>query len=85
MSNYRFHAAWALLGAGSVASLWWAWSIFGAIGLFSCIGLAFLMWYRMSHQGAWVAVAILGLGMAGVLGWQAATSARCPAAGTKVY
>jgi hypothetical protein len=84
-SGRRPHVAWAVLGLLSVASMWFAASVPGAIGIFVCIGAAFALWYGLGSRGSWMALVVIGLGMGGVLGWQAASGARCPAAGTKVF
>jgi hypothetical protein len=84
-SGLRPHAIWALLGVVSVACLWYAWTLPGGIGMFACIGAAFALWYTLGSRGSWMALVVVGLGMGGLLGWQASTGARCPEAGTKVF
>lgn len=84
-TSVRNHLVWGVLGATLTAGMWWAWSIPGAAVMFAAIGMAFVLWYRMSSQGAWVALAVMGVAMSSILGWQAATGARCPAGGTKVF
>lgn len=79
------HLAWGALGAAAAASMWFAYTIPGAIGLFLAIALAFVMWKRLGPRGSWMALIVMGLSMSGVLGWQAATGSRCPPAGTKVF
>jgi hypothetical protein len=53
--------------------------------MFGCIAAAFVMWYRLGSRGSWMALIVMGAGMSGLLGWQAATGSRCPAPGTKVF
>jgi hypothetical protein len=84
-SSRRPHVAWGLLGAVSIPALWYAWSLPGAAVMFACIAAAFGMWYRLGPRGSWMALVVMGLGMSGLLGWQAATGNRCPAPGTKVF
>ena len=81
----RHHMAWAILGLLAVPGLWFAWSLPGAIVMFGCIGGAFVLWNRLGSRGSWLALVIVGAGMAGLLGWQAVTGSRCPEAGTKVF
>jgi hypothetical protein len=81
----RPHVAWALLGAASIPAMWFAWSWPGALAMFACIAAAFVMWHRLGPRGSWLALVVMGAGMCGLLGWQAATGSRCPPAGTKVY
>ncbi|MCB0877799.1 MAG: hypothetical protein KDC46_02310 [Thermoleophilia bacterium] len=81
----RHHLAWGILGAVSIPALWYAWSLPGAVVMFACIGAAFVLWNRLGSRGAWVTLIVLGLGMGGLLGWEAVTGSRCPADGTKVY
>lgn len=80
----RPHLAWGLLGAIAVPSLWYAATVPGALAMFACIGLAFVLWYRMTPRGAWVAMVLLGAGMSGLLAWHAAAGSRCPQGDTKV-
>ncbi|MBC7460216.1 MAG: hypothetical protein H7287_02535 [Thermoleophilia bacterium] len=82
--GFRNHAAWGLLGLAATASLWWAGTVPGAIGLFVVIGLAFVMWHFLGSRGAWMAVLLLGVIMSSLTGWQAITSARCPGAGDEL-
>lgn len=51
-SGVRPHLAWTLLGAASVACMWFAWSLPGGIGMFVCIGLAFVMWRFLGSRGS---------------------------------
>ncbi len=81
----RHHVAWTILGVLAVPGLWFAWSLPGAIVMFGCIAAAFVLWNRLGSRGSWLALIIVGAGMAGVLGWQAATGSRCPAPGTTVF
>ncbi len=81
----RPHAIWATLGLVAIPSMWFAYTVLGAIGMFSCIGLAFLLWHRLGSRGSWMALVVVGLGMSGLLGWQAVTGARCPEPGKKVF
>ncbi|MCW2971733.1 MAG: hypothetical protein JWN72_6 [Thermoleophilia bacterium] len=83
-TGYRNHVAWGLLGLAATASLWWAGTVPGAIGLFAVIGLAFVMWHFLGGRGAWMAVLLLGALMSSLTGWQAITSARCPGAGDEL-
>ncbi|MCW2950201.1 MAG: hypothetical protein JWN41_1214 [Thermoleophilia bacterium] len=83
-TGYRNHVAWGLLGLAATASLWWAGTVPGAIGLFAVIGLAFVMWHFLGSRGAWMAVLLLGVIMSSLTGWQAITSARCPGAGDEL-
>ena len=76
---------WAALALAALPSLWWVWSMPGAVAVFALIGAAFPLWRFTRGRGAWVCVAILGLGLSGVLTWQAFTGEHCPAAGTKVF
>jgi hypothetical protein len=85
-SGRRPYVAWAVLGALSVVSMWFAASVPGAIGIFACIGAAFALWYGVGSRGWWLALVVVGFGMGGLLGWQALHGgSRCPAAGTKVF
>lgn len=79
------HLAWAALGAAAIPALWWAWAIPGMVAMFVAIGLAFVMWHVLGPRGSWMALVVMGAGMAGLLGWQAATGSRCPAEGTRVF
>lgn len=79
------YAAWGLLGAIAIPSMWFAWSLPGAIGLFGGIAAAFGLWYKLGSRGSWLALLVMGAGMSGILGWQAATGSRCPEPGTKVF
>jgi len=79
------HWAWGVLGAVAVPSLWFAWSVPGATAMLLAIVAAFVLWRRSGSTGMWVSLIVIGLGMGGVLGWQAVTGDRCPAAGTKVF
>lgn len=79
------HVVWALLGASSIPAMWWAWSLPGAAAMFALIALAFVLWSRLGPRGSWMALVVMGLGMGGLLGWQAATGSRCPEPGTRVF
>lgn len=79
------HAAWALLGVASIPAMWWAWSLPGAAAMFALIVVAFVLWNRLGSRGSWMALIVMGVGMGGLLGWQAATGSRCPEPGTRVY
>jgi hypothetical protein len=79
------HPLWAALGAVSAACMWYAWSLPGGIGMFVCIGLAFLMWHRLGSRGSWLALIVVGVAMSSVLGWQAVTGSRCPHGDDKVF
>lgn len=79
------HVAWAALGAASIPALWWAWSLPGAAAMFTLIVAAFVLWERLGPRGSWMALVVMGIGMSGLLGWQAATGSRCPEPGTRVY
>lgn len=79
------HVAWFLLGAVTIPAAWYAWSLPGGIVLFAAIAAAFVLWHVSGARGSWVALIVIGVGMSGLLGWQAATGARCPADGTKVF
>jgi hypothetical protein len=81
----RHHVAWGLLGLVAVPAMWYAWSLPGAIAMFACIGAAFVLWSRLGSRGSWLALIVVGLGMGGVLGWQAVTGSRCPEGDTKVF
>jgi hypothetical protein len=81
----RPHLVWGVLGAVAAACMWFAWSLPGGIGMFACIGLAFLLWHVLGPRGSWVALVVVGVSMSGILGWQAVTGSRCPEAGTKVF
>lgn len=81
----RPHLVWGSLGAVAVPALWYAWSLPGMAVMFGAIAMAFVLWRRMGPRGSWVALIALGLGMSGVLGWQAATGSRCPEGGAKVF
>jgi hypothetical protein len=83
--GFRQHLLWGLLGLVSIPALWFAWSLPGAAVMFGAIVAAFVMWNRMGSRGSWVALVVLGVGMGGLLGWQAATGSRCPAPGTEVF
>lgn len=83
--GYRNHVAWGLLGLVGALGMWFAWTVAGAIAMFAAIGAAFVLWKLLGSRGSWMALVVLGLGMSGVLGWQAATGARCPKPGTSVY
>jgi hypothetical protein len=84
-TDRRPHVAWGLLGAVAIPALWFAWSLPGAAVMFACIAAAFVMWNRLGSRGSWMALVVMGLGMSGLLGWQAATGSRCPAPGTRVF
>jgi hypothetical protein len=79
------HLAWLLLGAVTIPAAWYAWSLPGGIALFTAIAASFVLWHVFGSRGSWVALIVIGVGMSGLLGWQAATGARCPADGTKVF
>jgi hypothetical protein len=79
------HVLWVLLGVISVFGMWFAWSTPGAFALFGSIAAAFVLWHFLGARGSWMALIVVGFGMAGLLGWQAATSSRCPADGQKVF
>lgn len=79
------HVAWALLGVVAVPAAWFAWSLPGGIALFGAIAASFVLWHVFGSRGSWMALVVIGVGMSGLLGWQAATGARCPADGTKVF
>jgi hypothetical protein len=79
------HVAWALLGIATVPAAWYAWSLPGGIALFAAIVAAFVLWHLCGSRGAWMALIVIGVGMSGLLGWQAATGSRCPADGTRVF
>jgi hypothetical protein len=74
----RSELAWAVLGIVLVTGMYHAYAVWGAIAMFTAIGMAFVIWYKMSPKGAWIAVAVVGMSMATLLGLQAATSSRCP-------
>lgn len=78
MTHRRSEIAWALLGITLTLGMYHAYAIWGAIAMFGAIGSAFLIWYKMSPKGAWIAVVIVGVSMASLLGFQAVTSSRCP-------
>lgn len=80
----RQHAAWGLLGAVAVPSLWYAWSVPGALLMFACIGLAFVLWYTIGSRGSWVALVVVGAGMSGLLAWESSTGSRCPEGDSRV-
>lgn len=80
----RNHLAWAALGAMAAIGMWTAYSIPGALAMFAAIGLAFIMWNKLGPRGSWMALVVLGLGMGGVLGWQAAEGSRCPGPDEKI-
>lgn len=79
------HLAWGLLGAVTVPAAWYAWSVPGGIVLFGAIAAAFVLWHLFGSRGSWMALIMLGIGMSGILGWQAATGSRCPEPGTRVF
>jgi len=79
------HLAWAVLGLVSVPAAWYAWSLPGGIALFAAIAASFALWHVFGARGSWVALIIIGVGMSGLLGWQAASGSRCPADGTRVF
>lgn len=81
----RPHLIWGTLGVVLAGCMWWAWSLPGGLGMFACIALAFVLWYRMGPRGSWVAVVAVGVIMSSILGWQAVTGSRCPAPGTEVF
>jgi hypothetical protein len=78
------HLVWAALGGIGALGLWFAYSPLGAAALFVAIGAPFVLWRLLGPRGSWLALVVLGVGMAGVLGWQAATGSRCPPEGTTV-
>lgn len=79
------HVAWLALGAVTVPAAWYAWSVPGGIALFAAIAAAFALWHVCGSRGSWMALIVIGFGMSGLLGWQAATGSRCPADGTRVF
>ncbi len=79
------HLAWGVLGALTIPAAWYAWSLPGGAAMFAAILAAFALWHVVGARGSWVALVVLGVGMSGLLGWQAATGARCPADGTRVF
>lgn len=79
------HLLWAILGAVSIAGMWFAWSALGAVALFGSIGMAFVMWHFLGSRGSWMALVVVGFGMSGLLGWQAVSGNRCPPDGQKVF
>lgn len=83
--SFMPHVVWTALGAASIPAMWWAWSLPGGAAMFALIGLAFVLWNRLGSRGSWMALVVIGAGMSGLLGWQAATGSRCPEPGTRVY
>ncbi len=79
------HLAWFVLGAVTIPAAWYAWSLPGGIALFAAIAAAFGLWHVFGARGSWIALIVIGVGMGGLLGWQAATGSRCPADGTRVF
>lgn len=78
------HGVWILVGLAIGVGGWTAYTPIGAVGLLGGIAAAFIVW-RVTHgRGAWVAAVVVGLGLAGLLGWQAVTGSRCPGAGERV-
>ncbi|MCW2925020.1 MAG: hypothetical protein JWM98_2424 [Thermoleophilia bacterium] len=84
-TGLRAHAMWTLFGLASIASMWFAYTAPGAVAMFVLIGLAFLLWYGLGSRGSWMALIVIGLGMGGLMGWQAVSDSRCPKPGTKVF
>ena len=84
-AGLRPHAIWTIFGIISVVSMWFAYTTPGAIVMFTCIGLAFVLWRVLGSRGSWVALIVVGSLMGGLQGWQAVTGSRCPEGDTKVF
>lgn len=81
----RNHILWALLGLMGAAGMFWAATWIGVAAMFAAIGLAFVFWYRLGSRGSWMAMIMLGIGIAIPTTVMAVTGAgRCPDGNTKV-
>jgi hypothetical protein len=79
------HIAWGATGLAMAAGGWFAFEMWGAVLLLGAIAVAFVLGWKYGADHAWPAMALGGLALAGVLAWAAATGARCPEPGEKMF
>ena len=86
VTSVRRHATWwwAIVGVLLAIGMWFSWTAPGAVLMIAALALCFPLWHFTQGRRAWVGVLTMSIPMATVLTWAAATSQRCPKAGTTV-